>query len=166
MTSLFHTPRAGDWKPNPTGRGAHAEKTGSLPEQVAYELLRGSMRLTRIADRIGENGGRIIMVMDGNNRSHRAPVLPQGAPGAYRPSGDLGVLSGRYADDAKPRAAAIAVIAGEAHCVDMSLALVRYDEIERTPEGAGETGVGPVSGHRRAGAHAVGSATHTGGHER
>lgn len=75
------------------------------------------------------------MVMDGNNRSHRAPVLPQGAPGAYRPSGDLGVLSGRYADDAKPRAAAIAVIAGEAHCVDMSLALVRYDEIERTPEG-------------------------------
>lgn len=30
------------------------------------------------------------MVMDGNNRSHRAPVLPQGAPGAYRPSGDLG----------------------------------------------------------------------------
>lgn len=106
------------------------------------------------------------MVMDGNNRSHRAPVLPQGAPGAYRPSGDLGVLSGRYADDAKPRAAAIAVIAGEAHCVDMSFALVRYDEIERTPEGAGETGVGPVSGHRRAGAHAVGSATHTGGHER
>ena len=73
LTSLFHTPRAGDWKPNPTGRGAHAEKTGSLPEQVAYELLRGSMRLTRIADRIGENGG------EDHHGDGREQPQPQGA---------------------------------------------------------------------------------------
>lgn len=49
----FHTPRAGDWKPNPTGRGAHAAKTGSLPEQVAYEIRCGSMRVERMAGHIG-----------------------------------------------------------------------------------------------------------------
>lgn len=58
MNGGFHTPRAGDRKPNPAGLGAHAAKTIRLPEQVAYELRRGSMRMSRMADWLKVREGR------------------------------------------------------------------------------------------------------------
>lgn len=77
-TGLFHTPRATDWKPSPIGWGAHAEKTGVLPEQVGFELPRGSMRVERIPGSMNDDDLWLPTptVMDATRHTTRAVWRP------------------------------------------------------------------------------------------